>query len=550
MKRIWIAVLMTSCSGPVASLHRDYIHERARLDPQWATSVGLHDHDDRVTRHDDAAYAARRELVFRTLVRLREIRPSDEERLDHLLFLSELEVEDFEYRREDYRTKRPSLPLDAVASVYPILVKDFAPPGRRVALAAARLARVGDVVDDAMRRLGRPPRLWTEIAINDLAGTLAFLDELPDIARKAGATDTAPLDKAAGQAREALRKYGAFLRELLARSDGTWSAGTDAYNFYLRRGYLLSMDAEALHAVGRREFDATVRRLEESARAIDPSKSWRQILEGMKKEHPKAGEVLDVYRRETAKARRFMIERDVVGIPDWEKLEIVETPPFDRSSTPTAAYRPPGPLDSSRIGHFYVTTPTKGAPPEQVEAELAAHNLYDIPGTVWHEAYPGHHLQFVYAKEVRSTVRQLNSSPLLCEGWGFYCEELAHELGYYANPKERLMQLNWRLLRAARVLLDVSLHTGRMSFDEAVAFLVDQVGLNREQAVPSVKAFTQYPAYYSSYMLGMLEIVRIREKFRARLGSRFTLREFHERLLRCGNVHPALIEQDLDREWK
>lgn len=112
------------------------------------------------------------------------------------------------------------------------------------------------------------------------------------------------------------------------------------------------------------------------------------------------------------------------------------------------------------------------------------------------------------------------------------------------------MQLNWRLQRAARVLLDVSLHTGRMTYEDAVRFLVERVRMNKAQAEGSVNAYTASPTYFPTYMIGMLEIVRIREKLRARLGPRFSLREFHERFLAFGNVPPALIEGELDVEWK
>jgi len=197
-----------------------------------------------------------------------------------------------------------------------------------------------------------------------------------------------------------------------------------------------------------------------------------------------------------------------------------------------------------------VTPVAKNAKPEEAEEQLAAHNVYDIPGTVWHEAYPGHHLQFVYAKDIRSKVRKLNDSPLLSEGWGLYCEELANETGYYTDKRERLMQLNWRLQRAARIILDVGLHAGTLTYDDAVTFLVEKVKLNKPQAEGSVNAYTQSPTYFSTYLLGMLEILRIREACRARLRSRFTLKEFHERFLAFGNVPPALIETELDREWK
>jgi uncharacterized protein (DUF885 family) len=112
------------------------------------------------------------------------------------------------------------------------------------------------------------------------------------------------------------------------------------------------------------------------------------------------------------------------------------------------------------------------------------------------------------------------------------------------------MQLNWRLQRAARIVLDVGLHVGGLSVEEAVAFLVDRVRLNREQAESSVNAYTQSPTYFPAYLVGLLEIRRIRESCRARLGPRFSLREFHDRFLSYGNVPPGLIEAELELDWR
>jgi uncharacterized protein (DUF885 family) len=514
--------------GDLASLYDRYLAERAALDPDWATGVGIHDHDGRLTRYDDASHAARAALVEKYLALV----PGDS--LDARLWRSDLLSQRYEHRRRDVRAERPGLPLGAVSVLYDMLVKDYAPREERIAHVNRRLREIPEMIEEVRSRLGRPPRVWTKMAIDDAAGTVAFLDELQE-------ADPALV----ARAKAAYEAYGRFLREeLLPRSDGSFVLGREAYDFHLRNDHFLAYGAEELERIGRREFDATLRMLE----ALD--RDWPATLERMKKDHPRPEELLEVYRREVARARRYMIDRAVVGIPEWEKLEVVETPPFLRSSIPYAAYSRPGPLDAARVGHFYVTPVPRDATPEEAAERLAAHNVYDIPGTVWHEAYPGHHLQFVYAKDIRSKVRKLNDSSLLSEGWGLYCEELAHETGYFRDPRERLMQLNWRLQRAARILLDVSLHTGRMGYEEAVAFLVEKVKLNRSHAEGSVNAYTASPTYFPTYMIGMLEIVRVREACRARLGARFTLKEFHERFLAFGNVPPALIEGELEREWR
>lgn len=505
----------------LAELHARYLAERARLDPDWAAAVGLHEHDGRITRFDDASWAARAALVERWLALV----PGDS--LDARLWRADLSSQQFEYRRRDARTVRPDLAFGAVGVLHDMLVKDYAPKAERVANVNRRLAEIPAMLDELRPQLGRPPAVWTRMAIDDGKGVLEFLDGLPDV-------DPA----AAKAARAACASYVEFLeKNVLPRSDGEFAVGREAYEFHLRTDHFLAQSADELARIGRGEFEKTLRMLE----AVE--KDWPALLEAMKREHPGPSELVATYARECAKARAFMIEKALVTIPAWEKLEVIETPAFLRSTIPYAAYSRPGPLDSAKTGHFYVT-------PGDTPEELAAHNVYDLPGTVWHEAYPGHHLQFVVAKDVTSKIRRLYDSPLLSEGWGLYCEELAHETGYFTDRRERLMQLNWRLQRAARIVLDVGLHVNGLSYQEAVAFLVDRVRLNRAQAESSVNAYTMSPTYFPAYLLGLLEIQRIREVFRARLGDRFTLKDFHDRFLAFGNVPPALIEAELAASWR
>lgn len=535
LRRVWLLILLTGCAMPqdvtqeLAADYDRYLAERAALDPEWATGVGLHDHDDRLTSWDDAAYKARADLVDRWLARV----PSDS--LDARLWRSDLLSQQHEYRRRDVREVYPGLPCGAVSVLHDMLVKDYAPKAQRLVQLNKRLAQIPAMLEGVRSRLKRPPKVWTKMAVDDVEGAVDFLGS------ELGEADAGLV----AAAKSAYEKYLKFLKdELTPRSDGSFVMGRESYEFHLRTDHFLTLTADELEQVGRREFEKTERMLEGIA------KDWPAVLEKMKHDHPTSEGLLDYYRKQVEKARRYMVEHHIVGVPDWATLEVVETPAFLQSAIPYAAYSRPGPLDSAKVGHFYVTPVAKNAKPEEAEEQLAAHNVYDIPGTVWHEAYPGHHLQFIYAKDLRSKIRKLNDSPLLSEGWGLYCEELANETGYYTDPRERLMQLNWRLQRAARILLDVGLHTGKIGYDDAVKFLMEKVRLNKPQAESSVNAYTQSPTYFPTYLLGMLEIVRIREKFRASLGPRFTLKEFHERVLAFGNVPPALIEVELDREWR
>ncbi len=549
-----LALFIAQEAPAVAPLYEKYLAERAALDPCWATDQGIHDHDDKLTRFDDATRDATIKLVAARLDDLNKLdlaKLSVDERLDAALWRAQLETELYDFKRRDERKIMPGIPLGAIYAVHSQLIKDFAPLEKRASQALARLKQIPGVFLEIQKRLDKPPKVWTEMAIDDASGAKEAIDEFvklmtPGLKSK----EVLEAELLAARIKEVIDIYVARLKELLPTSTGSFMAGREVYEYYLKRYHLLEIDSSTLLALGHREWKSTLQLLEETAKKIDSAKTWQDILEGMKKDHPKASELVQTYRREVAKARQFMIDKKIVTLPEGEKLEIIETPAFERSSTPYAAYHAPGPLDASRVGHFYVTPVDSKAPPEEQEAQLAGHNKYDIPGTVWHEAYPGHHTQFVHAKLIPSKVRALNSSPLLSEGWGFYCEELAHETGYFTDPRERLMQLNWRLQRAARVICDVSLHTGAMTFEDAVKFLMDGVKMERPHAEGSVKAYTSRPTYFMAYMVGMLELKRLREAAKTRLGAKFTLQEFHDRVLKYGNVPPALIERELERDWK
>ncbi|HZE98153.1 MAG TPA: DUF885 domain-containing protein [Planctomycetota bacterium] len=516
-------------SRELADQYDRYLDERAALDPEWATGIGLHRYDDRLTRWDDASYKARADLIDVWLPRV------SGDSLDARLWRNDLLSQQHEYRRRDVRTVAPGLAFGTVGVLHDMLVKDYAPKAERLAGIDRRLAQIPAMIDELRPRLGRPPKVWTKMAIDDGEGAVDF------VGSDLGEADAALV----ASAKSAYEKYVKFLQdELMPRSDGAFALGRESYEFHLRTDHFLKLTTDELEQIGLREFEKTERML------AGVAEDWPAVLERMKHDHPTSEGLLDYYRKAVEKARQYMVAKQIVGIPDWATLEVVDTPAFLQSSIPYAAYSRPGPLDSAKVGHFYVTPVSKNAKPEEAAEQLAAHNIYDIPGTVWHEAYPGHHLQFVYAKDIASKIRKLNDSPLLSEGWGLYCEELAYETGYYTDYRERLMQLNWRLQRAARILLDVRLHTGKIGYDDAVTFLVEKVKLNKPQAEGSVNAYTQSPTYFPTYLLGMLEIVRIREKLRERLGARFTLKEFHERFLAFGNVPPALIEGELEKEWR
>ena len=232
-------------------------------------------------------------------------------------------------------------------------------------------------------------------------------------------------------------------------------------------------------------------------------------------------------------------------MPPGEKLQVIDTPIFQRAITPYAAYMAPPPFDEEQAGYFFITPVDPGRRKEEQAQQLEGHCYAGLPLTTVHEAYPGHHLQLCHANRSSSRLRRLANNDVYAEGWALYCEELMYERGYYLDPLTRIFQLRDLLWRACRVVIDVGLHTGKLSFMQAVDYLVEQAMLERVNAVMEVKRYTMTPTQPMSYLVGKLQIQSLRDEVRARRGAAFDLTAFHAELLKSGTLPLALVREEM-----
>jgi uncharacterized protein (DUF885 family) len=306
---------------------------------------------------------------------------------------------------------------------------------------------------------------------------------------------------------------------------------------------LLPTTASELVAMGRSVFSETERSLDSLARTIDPNRTWRQLADSSKGLHPHADSVLAAYSAENTRARAFIIQKKLFTVPPGERLDMVLTPPNLRQTYAYGGYSSAAPFEKTQVGRFFVTPVEAGWTPEQVESKLRGHNFGWITVVALHEGYPGHHLQNVRAAKQPSILRKVYGSEVFGEGWGLYAEELMYQNGFYRTPLARLTQLRMRLWRAGRVIIDPSIHTGRMTYDEAVSFFVDSVALERSDAVAEVTRYTTWPTQAVSYIVGMQSIEALRDEVRARQGAKFDLTRFHDVLLEQGSLPPPLMRR-------
>ena len=184
-------------------------------------------------------------------------------------------------------------------------------------------------------------------------------------------------------------------------------------------------------------------------------------------------------------------------------------------------------------------------PLKQQEEQLQGHDTYGIVLTALHEAYPGHHLQLVYSNRVKSKVRRQYGTSLFAEGWALDCEELMYEQGFYTKPETRLLQLKDQLWRACRVVIDVSIHTHKMSFNQAVDKLVKVAKLEKTNAIAEVKRYTYTPTQPMTYIMGKIEILKLRSDYRKLKGKAFNLKKFHNQLLSYGTIPVQMVREQM-----
>lgn len=537
----------------VQKLADEYIDLVSRTEPETATRWGLHvgdsELDDRSSAGEEARLVARKALLSKVDsaegvgIKLSLAAKTDLDLLRGALRQKIRIAEEVKpaERKPDYYT-------EPLSSIFLLLARDFAPEAERARNALSRIERLPDVVTAAKANLKDPPELWVKIGIESAKGAKPFFADVKGQLEAALPTERARVGLAIRRAEAAYADYARHLeRDVMKRAKKEFAAGRPLFEFLLREDYFLKETPEQLEALGKQVFARTEEELRKTAKAIDPAASdWPAVIAKLKGNHPQPSELLDAYRREVARARAFLVAKKAVPFPEGETCEVVETPQFQRG-TIQAAYDQPPPFDSKASGLFYVTPVDPSWSKARQEEWMRENDHGDIVDTAVHEAYPGHHLQLSFARVHPSRIRKVLDTAIFAEGWALYSEELMHELGYY-TPEERMLVLEWSLMRAARVILDVGLHVGGMSYEDAVKFLVDKVHIERALAENEVKRYSQSPTQPLSYMVGREKIFEIRARYkkeREREGKPFDLREFHREVLTRGTLAPALLEREV-----
>ncbi|WP_433254861.1 DUF885 domain-containing protein [Streptosporangium sp. CA-135522] len=525
----------------------DYLDWYLKANPIYAALAGAEGYDRTLGDFTEAGILARERESRRWLERFQEVPDSGgqegfDEVIDRELIMSTLRG-GLAYEAWPAWRRDPSVYLNAIfSSMFGPFLHRLVPEGELVDAAVARLAEVPDVI--AACRANLDPALAAPLLVERGLGQARtarrFLTEtIPG--QVADEALRARLVAAAEPAAAAFDGLVEFLEGF--RATGTWRMGEQLYSTLLREREMLGYGADELLKRGQAAYDELDARMREVARRLPGgSDDWHAAIVALQDDHPPTLEAMrSEYETETERAREFVREHGLVTFAEGEECRVVPSPEFQRPILAVASYMQPPPLSASRIGHFFVPFTPDSFTEEQVRQRLRTNARAQMPSIAVHEAYPGHHWHLSWMAGNPRRARRLLRTPYFTEGWALYVEKVMWEQGYFTTPAQELAHLDFRLFRAARIVVDTSLHCGDMSIEQAEEFMTTRSSLTPGTAKGEVNRYCAWPTQAPSYLTGALEIDRIRDDYLT--VGRGDLRAFNDTLAGSGGLPLGLARR-------
>jgi uncharacterized protein (DUF885 family) len=544
-------------------LSEQYFHDvYFKFAPTTGTSAGLHEYDTQLEDYSATAQMAEAAALHEYEKKLMAIDPSAldaEPAADYQILLNSIRGALLQIEVIRFWEKNPDNYSSGVTgSIFTIMERPYAPVNVRLRAAVEREKQIPQVFVEARKNLKNPPKIYTDIAIEQIDGDVSFFqNDVPDAFKDADdAKAKADFAKTNAAVIEALKSYGAWLKsDLLPRSNGDFRFGADTFAKDLSYNEMVDIPLEHLLQIGMDDLHKNQAEFARVAKEIDPKKTPQEELAELATMHPAPADLLKAFHDRFDSEVAFIRAHHIVTIPSDVQPVLEETPPFMRATT-QASMDPPGPFEThSTKAYFNVTLPDPKWDAAKTNEYMAAFNVGTIVSTSVHEAFPGHYIQFLWQNQFPSNIRKLIESATNVEGWAHYCEQMMLDEGYgKATSKDereanliRLGQLQDALLRDARFVAAVRMHTGvggAMSIEQAEDFFVKEGYQARPIAEVETKRGTS-DALYLYYTLGKLEIMKLREDVKKKQGAAFSLQRFHDDLMRQGMAPIKVIRKTM-----
>jgi uncharacterized protein (DUF885 family) len=544
-------------AGPLDAPFYDLVEARTRRvfadNPVLASYWGIHDFDHLLG--DSSRDAVLHEVAAdrEHLAAVEAIDPAELSagvRFERDLEIHNLRLAQFQNGEVRQWERRSTAAGELGDAIFSLFARGAAPLAERLGHIIERLEAAPAYLEASHTRATGPQVApWQKVDqryAKDLPGLFAEVRAAASGILPAG--DLRHLDAAIAAASGALQEHATWLDETLEHATDDWPLGGERYEELLRRRAFDDLDTDSILAIGWEQLRRNHEGRRAALREIDPDADEATLIDRLKSDHPATfDEALEAYKDTMGRARAYLIEHDLVTIPE-ESIEVIPTPEYLRSVMPFAAYFSPARFDADKRG-IYIVTPAVDDDPNA----MREHYYGSISNTSIHEAYPGHHLQFAVADLHPSLTRMLTEAPEFVEGWGMYSEQMMREEGFDAGPTFRAAMYTDAIWRSCRIILDVRMHRGELTTDEATDFLVEHTSFEVSNATAEVRRYTYTPGYQLSYLLGKVLILGLREEEKRRLGERFSLKAFHDTLLGNGSIpisfHRRLLQAGNGGRW-
>ncbi len=517
--------------------------------PTAATTTGLHQYDGKLEDYSRAAIDKQIAMLTEWEKRVAAV---DEKSLDvqtrgdRDLLLNSIRSTLLTLKTIRPWEKNPDTYSSGITnSAFTIMERKFAPPADRLRSLIAREKQMPAALQQARANIKHPPHIFTEVALQQLPGAMDFFrNDVPaafaDVDDK---TLKAEFAKSNATVLKALADYQAWLKtKVLPQSDGDFKLGADTYRKKLAYDEMVDVPLDRLVEIDTENMHKNQAEFARVAKELEPDKSPKDVLAEMGANHPDPAKLLDTFRGTLDGLVAFIKGKHIVTIPSDVRPILEETPPFMRATT-FASMDTPGPYETvAKEAYFNVTLPETGWDKKHIDEFMAQFSYPVISSVATHEAYPGHYVQFLWMQKVHDRVRKLLGSSSNAEGWAHYCEQMMLDEGLaqslYPNDARqqkwlRLGQLQDALLRNARFVVGIKLHTGGFTFDQGVDFFVNEGYQSRAVGTVETTRGTADPTYLY-YTLGKLQILKLRADVEAKEGKEFNLEEFHDAFIQQG----------------
>ncbi len=556
------AVASNAATGPAAfrSLADEYFDQAYfRYQPTSGTLAGFHQFDAQLEPYDRNTIMQETQDLHRSEQRVSDFSSAGLDAwtaADRQLLLNNIRGELLTREKIRPWERNPDYYSSGITeAAFALMERNFAPPQDRLRSLIARERLMPAALLAARQNLRDCPRIYTEIAVQQLPGDISFFQK--DVPSAFADVKDAELRKSFHESNsavmQALIDYESWMKkELLPRSHGDFRIGKDTFARKLLYDEMVDVPLDHLLQIGYDDLHKNQAAFSALARQIDPARTPQQVLTTLGDDHPSPDHLLSSFRDTFSGLIAFIQQRHIVTIPTDVRPTLEETPPFMRATT-QASMDTPGPFEThSTTAYFNVTLPDPSWPAARTADYLHAFNRGTITSTAIHEAYPGHYIQFLALPQVQSKVRKLLGASSNAEGWAHYCEQMMLDEGYgqlgagAQNAHEaqliRLGQLQDALLRDARFVAGIQMHTRGMTIEQAVDFFVKEGYQSREIAEVETKRGTADPTYLY-YTLGKLEILKLRADVQQQQGAAFSLQQFHDNFLRQGFPPIAIVRR-------